>query len=207
MTNEARALGFCPGRQGQQSHFWRWVADDEAACWSCEDRIPLDVYMELPHWGFYFVVGSGDDRKIRLALRDGRSLITENKRLKVFDSDEETDLVTQWSCSDGNCEFGHPGGMHTNGGCHCMGTSRSPPVPWGEARRSIRLALKERKDLIVENRRLKEELRLAQPDYVLAVEGLLKAETKVLELREQIALYDEAVTTIEAAQRLRKGKK
>jgi hypothetical protein len=22
-------------------------------------------------------------------------------------------------CSDGHCVFGHPGGMHTNGGCKC----------------------------------------------------------------------------------------
>lgn len=23
-------------------------------------------------------------------------------------------------CSDGGCVFGHPGGAHTNGGCHCL---------------------------------------------------------------------------------------
>jgi len=23
-------------------------------------------------------------------------------------------------CSDGGCIFGHPGGLHTNGGCHCV---------------------------------------------------------------------------------------
>ena len=23
-------------------------------------------------------------------------------------------------CSDGGCIFGHPGGMHTNGGCRCL---------------------------------------------------------------------------------------
>lgn len=23
-------------------------------------------------------------------------------------------------CTDGGCVFGHPGGMHTNGGCHCL---------------------------------------------------------------------------------------
>lgn len=23
-------------------------------------------------------------------------------------------------CSDGGCVFGHPGGMHTNGGCECL---------------------------------------------------------------------------------------
>lgn len=23
-------------------------------------------------------------------------------------------------CTDGGCAFGHPGGMHTNGGCMCL---------------------------------------------------------------------------------------
>lgn len=23
-------------------------------------------------------------------------------------------------CTDGGCIFGHPGGMHTNGGCECV---------------------------------------------------------------------------------------
>lgn len=23
-------------------------------------------------------------------------------------------------CTNGNCAFGHPGGMHTNGPCHCI---------------------------------------------------------------------------------------
>jgi hypothetical protein len=23
-------------------------------------------------------------------------------------------------CTDGNCVWGHPGGMHTNGGCKCL---------------------------------------------------------------------------------------
>ncbi len=25
-----------------------------------------------------------------------------------------------YGCSDGGCVFGHPGGMHTNGGCICL---------------------------------------------------------------------------------------
>lgn len=25
-----------------------------------------------------------------------------------------------YGCSDGGCVFGHPGGQHTNGGCHCL---------------------------------------------------------------------------------------
>jgi hypothetical protein len=27
---------------------------------------------------------------------------------------------TGLGCSDGSCVFGHPGGMQTNGGCHCL---------------------------------------------------------------------------------------
>ncbi len=26
----------------------------------------------------------------------------------------------KYSCCDGGCVFGHPGGMHTNGGCDCL---------------------------------------------------------------------------------------
>ena len=29
-------------------------------------------------------------------------------------------LYPEAGCSDGGCVFGHPGGMHTNGGCECM---------------------------------------------------------------------------------------
>ena len=29
-------------------------------------------------------------------------------------------------CSDHNCIFGHPGGMGTNGGCHCLDLHRDP---------------------------------------------------------------------------------
>lgn len=25
-----------------------------------------------------------------------------------------------YGCGDGGCVFGHPGGMHTNGGCRCL---------------------------------------------------------------------------------------
>jgi len=25
-----------------------------------------------------------------------------------------------YGCTDGGCVFGHPGGMHTNGGCRCL---------------------------------------------------------------------------------------
>lgn len=30
------------------------------------------------------------------------------------------DLNENLACSDGGCIFGHPGGMHTNGGCKCL---------------------------------------------------------------------------------------
>jgi len=29
-------------------------------------------------------------------------------------------IPTLVGCSDGGCVFGHPGGMHTNGGCRCL---------------------------------------------------------------------------------------
>jgi len=29
-----------------------------------------------------------------------------------------------YGCTDGNCIFGHPGGMHTNGGCRCLSEVR-----------------------------------------------------------------------------------
>lgn len=34
-------------------------------------------------------------------------------------------------CSDGGCVFGHPGGMHTNGGCHCLDELRDLYGPDG----------------------------------------------------------------------------
>ncbi len=37
-------------------------------------------------------------------------------------------------CTDGGCVFGHPGGMHTNGGCHCLHDIR----PAGERLRITR---------------------------------------------------------------------
>lgn len=29
-------------------------------------------------------------------------------------------LFPEEGCTDGGCIFGHPGGMHTNGGCMCI---------------------------------------------------------------------------------------
>ena len=28
--------------------------------------------------------------------------------------------IEDYGCTDGGCIFGHPGGMHTNGGCRCL---------------------------------------------------------------------------------------
>jgi len=30
------------------------------------------------------------------------------------------ELSADYGCSDGGCIYGHPGGMHTNGGCRCL---------------------------------------------------------------------------------------
>lgn len=31
--------------------------------------------------------------------------------------------LSDLACGDGGCVFGHPGGMHTNGGCRCFAVS------------------------------------------------------------------------------------
>jgi hypothetical protein len=33
---------------------------------------------------------------------------------------DNKELNENLACSDGGCIFGHPGGMHTNGGCKCL---------------------------------------------------------------------------------------
>lgn len=40
-------------------------------------------------------------------------------------------MSEHYGCSDGGCIFGHPGGMHTNGGCHCV-----PTLSWTPEQRS-----------------------------------------------------------------------
>ncbi len=47
-------------------------------------------------------------------------------------------------CSDGNCVFGHPGGMHTNGGCKCM-PLKMMPGERVDLRKAI-IALREERD-------------------------------------------------------------
>ena len=41
------------------------------------------------------------------------------------------------ACSDGGCIFGHPGGMHTNGGCHCLVLRGVKPLDRVEMRKAI----------------------------------------------------------------------
>lgn len=57
-------------------------------------------------------------------------------------------------CSDGNCIFGHPGGMHTNGGCRCIPTLSESRHWTSEERRSLRDRIKA---LAAEVRRLRAE--------------------------------------------------
>lgn len=45
-------------------------------------------------------------------------------------------------CTDGGCIFGHPGGMHTNGGCHCLSDIR-PTEERLRIARNVHLLVKE----------------------------------------------------------------
>jgi hypothetical protein len=38
------------------------------------------------------------------------------------------DLPEIKGCTDGGCNFGHPGGMHTNGGCACLKNPQSERI-------------------------------------------------------------------------------
>ena len=49
-------------------------------------------------------------------------------------------------CSDGGCVFGHPGGMHTNGGCHCIRLKMIPDERV-RLRKAIKSLLDERDNL------------------------------------------------------------
>lgn len=52
-------------------------------------------------------------------------------------------------CTDGGCIFGHPGGMHTNGGCACMRELR----PFAFRRRMVQNIQLYRREIL----RLKQE--------------------------------------------------
>lgn len=53
-------------------------------------------------------------------------------------------------CTDGGCVFGHPGGMHTNGGCHCIPTQK----PTHEERARLRDGIKAMRAEILRMRKL-----------------------------------------------------
>lgn len=55
------------------------------------------------------------------------------KRLRAID----TELSAQ-GCGDGSCAIARPSGMHTNGGCHCIGQRFTEWTP--ELRRKILIA-------------------------------------------------------------------
>jgi hypothetical protein len=50
-------------------------------------------------------------------------------------------------CSDGGCVFGHPGGMHTNGGCKCIPIRFHSPHERIQLRKAIVALRKERDKL------------------------------------------------------------
>jgi hypothetical protein len=43
--------------------------------------------------------------------------MTEEQRLGLPD---EPKKISDMACTDHGCIYGHPGGMGTNGGCHCL---------------------------------------------------------------------------------------
>lgn len=65
-------------------------------------------------------------------------------------SDNKPEVEGLVGCTDGGCLFGHPGGMHTNGGCECASELR-PTWLRLKVMRNVRL-------LRAEIRRLKQEL-------------------------------------------------
>lgn len=70
-------------------------------------------------------------------------------------------MLLPWpGCTDGSCAFGHPGGMHTNGGCKCV-ASLSEMKHWTPSERialrdKIKALAASRSALLSEVRRLRE---------------------------------------------------
>jgi len=58
-------------------------------------------------------------------------------------------------CSDGGCIFGHRGGMHTNGGCHCMPSLSALRNMTANERLELRNKIKK---LAAQNKVLREEM-------------------------------------------------
>ena len=74
-------------------------------------------------------------------------------------------------CTDGGCIFGHPGGMHTNGGCHCLRDVR-PTTQRLRLMRNVHLLVK--------------EVRQLRGNLSLAEEGLANATQETAELRSAL---------------------
>jgi len=51
--------------------------------------------------------------------RDKANVRAEKSRVEKAILYDFATAATFEPCSDGNCMLGHPGGMHTNGGCRC----------------------------------------------------------------------------------------
>lgn len=53
-----------------------------------------------------------------------------------------SDAIDYPGCTDGGCVYGHPGGMHTNGGCRCLRDVHRAlgPKRHAEIERAIRAA-------------------------------------------------------------------
>ena len=58
-------------------------------------------------------------------------------------------------CSDGGCIFGHRGGMHTNGGCHCVPSLSTFHTMTTDERIELRNKIKK---LAAQNKVLREEM-------------------------------------------------
>ena len=58
-------------------------------------------------------------------------------------------------CSDGGCIFGHRGGMHTNGGCHCVPSLSTFHTMTADERIELRNKIKK---LAAQNKALRAEL-------------------------------------------------
>ncbi len=83
-------------------------------------------------------------------------------------------------CIDGNCVFGHPGGLRTNGGCACVKGTES------ELRRHIRVLSRVAHALAEENIRLHEACEFADGRLSYRAFASLTTEDILEELEERI---------------------
>ena len=54
----------------------------------------------------------------------------------------------QTGCTDGGCVFGHPGGMHTNGGCKCVQSGHVHPDEARAVRDKVKAIVADRRALL-----------------------------------------------------------